>query len=400
MKLAHATGGLTHLGYCSNIHPGESWQAVQENLQRYLPGIRKALVPGESFGIGLRLSAQAVKELDQPETLARFQQFLAQNDYYVFTINGFPYGPFHGTRVKEDVYLPDWMDPERLRYTNQLADVLARLLPEGGSGSISTVPGAFKQRIDSAEQVRAMADNLVKQAAHLVRLEQVGGRRINLALEPEPCCYLETIEECERFFSTELFSDASASMLARLVGTDASQAHVLLRRHLTLCLDLCHAAVEFEDPDDCLARLEAAGIQVGKLQISSGLRLKSVNAQSVDRLKPFIDKVYLHQVVENHDGQLRRFTDLPEAIEHLGDSLEEREWRVHFHVPVFMEDLPQFSSTQNFVTTMLQKHREKPISDHLEVETYTWDVLPAELRTETIDQAIIREMRWVREVLV
>ncbi len=399
MKLLHSSGSLSHLGYCSNIHAGESWQAVRENLQRYIPGIRDALVPGEEFGIGLRLSAAAVNDLAKAEALQEFRQFLTQNNLYVFTINGFPYGPFHGTRVKEDVYLPDWMDDERLRYTNQLADVFASILPDGQGGSISTVPGAFKERVAGPDDIRQMADNMIRHAAHLANLHVSTGKFIALALEPEPCCFLETIDESVDFFSQELFSDASAELMASLTQTDKASALKLLRKHLTLCLDLCHAAVEFEDPDDCLAKLESAGITVGKLQISSGLRLKDVSAATVDSLEPFIDKVYLHQVVERHNGTLNRFTDLPEAIEHLGNSQESREWRVHFHVPIFLEELVDFSSTQPFVATMLSRHKEKPISDHLEVETYTWDVLPAELRTESVDQAIVREMRWVLEAL-
>lgn len=399
MKLVHSSGGLTHLCYCSNIHAGESWQAVRDNLQLHVPGIRDALVPGERFGIGLRLSAAAVNDLAQPEALEEFMRFLGRNNLYVFTINGFPYGPFHGTRVKEDVYLPDWMNEERLRYTNQLADVFAHFLPEDQCGSISTVPGAFKERVACAEDVRLMADNMVRHAAHLAQLEITSGKSITLALEPEPCCFLETIDESVEFFSNELFNDTSARLLANLVDTDNDNAHNLLRKHLSLCLDLCHAAVEFEDPVDCLAKLEAAGIAVGKLQISSGLRLKDVNVATVGSLKPFIDNVYLHQVVECHNGSLNRYSDLPEAIKQLGNSTVSREWRVHFHVPIFLEELAGFSSTQPFVSAMLRKHREKPISTHLEVETYTWDVLPQELRSESVDQAIIREMRWVLETL-
>jgi sugar phosphate isomerase/epimerase len=347
----------------------------------------------------LRLSAAAVADLSQPEVLAEFKGFLAQNDLYVFTINGFPYGPFHGTRVKEDVYLPDWKSDERLRYTNQLADVFANFLPDNLTGSISTVPGAIKGRVESQEDIRLMASNMVRHVAHLVELERNTGKSIILALEPEPCCFLETIDESVKFFTEELFSHASGQQLATSINTSVEEAQSLLRKHLTLCLDLCHAAVEFEDPDTCLAKLETAGIKIGKMQISSGLRLKNVNATTVTSLKPFEDKVYLHQVVERYDGLLNRYTDLPEAIESLGNSTAGREWRVHFHVPIFLEELADFSSTQPFVTAMLSQHKLNIISDHLEVETYTWNVLPEQMRTESVDQAIIREIRWVLETL-
>lgn len=348
------------------------------------------------FGIGLRLSAAAVADLEQPSALATFKQLLAENQSYVFTINGFPYGPFHGTRVKEDVYLPDWTDPERLRYTNQLADVFAEFLPAGQTGSISTVPGAFKACVNSEDDIALMAHNMVSHCAHLVNLERERGISIVLALEPEPCCFLETIEESVEFFSNSLFGAASVQQLQTALDTTQAEAHSLLRKHLTLCLDLCHAAVEFEDADSCLSTLKDAGIKVGKLQISAGLRLNNVNPQSAELLRPFIDDVYLHQVVENHDGKINRYTDLPDAFSNLTDDNKPREWRVHFHVPIFLDDLGEFSSTQFFIREALALHKVQPISEHLEVETYTWNVLPDAYKDQTIDQAIARELNWVR----
>jgi hypothetical protein len=399
VKLKHANGSLTHLSYCSNIHAGESWEEVRNNLTQYVPGIRDAMVNDAEFGIGLRLSAAAVQDLAQPEALAEFVSFLAQNKLYVFTINGFPYGPFHGTRVKEDVYLPDWQDTERVRYTNQLADVFAKILPDNQVGSISTVPGAFKGRIKGPDDVARMVSNLVDHVAHLALLERESGKVINLALEPEPCCFLETIDEAVDFFTHHLFGTQASNQLIEALGVSESEAQSLLRKHLTLCLDLCHAAVEFEDPDECLSKLEKAGITIGKLQISSGLRLKQVNSDTVTALKPFDDNVYLHQVVEQHNGTINRYTDLSEAFASLDDSTGDREWRVHFHVPIFLDELAHFSSTQYFVSDMLNRHKLKPISNHLEVETYTWNVLPDSMRTQSVDQAIIRELRWVMDSL-
>lgn len=399
MKLEHATGSLTHLSYCTNIHAGESWVEVRNNLTHYVPGIRDAMVNDGEFGIGLRLSAAAVEDLAQPEALTEFIEFLSQNKLYVFTINGFPYGPFHGTRVKEDVYLPDWQDTERLRYTNQLADVFAKFLPDDQVGSISTVPGAFKGRINGPDDVACMARNLVEHVAHLAVLERETGKVINLALEPEPCCFLETIDEAVDFFTHHLFGPQATKQLIAALGVSEEEAQILLQKHLTLCLDLCHAAVEFEDPDECLAKLEKAGITVGKLQISSGLRLKQVDSETISALKPFDDNVYLHQVVEQCRGNINRYTDLSEAFASLGDDTDDREWRVHFHVPIFLDELAHFSSTQYFVTQMLDRHKQKPISDHLEVETYTWNVLPDGMRTQSVDQAIIRELRWVMDAL-
>lgn len=392
---------LGHLTYCTNIHPGESWDEVRANLESHVTAVRSQVCPDAPFGIGLRLSAAAAEALSEPGTLGAFRSFLDDNGFYVFTINGFPYGPFHGVRVKEDVYLPDWMDAERLRYTNQLADLLAVLMPaeEGLSGSVSTVPGAFKPRVASDADVAAMRSAMVRHAAHLAGIEARTGRTIALALEPEPCCFIETIAESVRFFEDHLFAKAAIEEFAALTGRSEAAAEEGLRRHLGLCLDLCHAAVEFEDPQGGIDALQAAGIGIAKLQISAGLRLPTVDAAGRAALEPFADGVYLHQVVERTRSGLKRFTDLPQAFAALDGDRAEREWRVHFHVPIFLDDLGAFATTQGFIAETLDRHRRAPISQHLEVETYTWDVLPERYRMTGIDQAVARELHWVMERL-
>ena len=210
-----------HLSYCTNIHPGESWAEVRANLERYLVPVRERVAPGEPFGVGLRLSAESARALATPEALEELRGFLRAHDLYVFTINGFPYGPFHGRPVKEQVYLPDWLDPERLAYTDQLADILAALLPDGVEGTISTVPGAFAPRVHGEADQARMAQALLDHVAHLVRLRATTGRRVALALEPEPCCFLETIAEAVAFFERYLFS---AAAVARVVGRDGTVA--------------------------------------------------------------------------------------------------------------------------------------------------------------------------------
>ena len=399
MELVGPDRWLGHLTYCSNVHPGESWSETEANLREHVPAVRAALGRDGPFGIGLRLSAAAARELAEPEALGALVAFLERRRCYVFTLNGFPHGRFHGTRVKEAVYLPDWQDPERLRYTDQLADVLAALLPPGTAGSISTVPGAFKARVDGPSAIERMADHLVEHAVHLARLERETGRSITLALEPEPCCFLETVAESVDFFTEHLYGSRAARRVEAALDVDSSSAEALLRRHLTLCLDLCHAAVEFEDCDACLDALRGAGIAIGKLQISAGLRLEDATAQSAESLlRPFVDPVYLHQTVERRDGSLTRYADLPDALASLAAAPSggaAREWRVHFHVPVFLDDLGALSSTQAFVREALARHRREPLSDHLEVETYTWDVLPARLRDTDLDTAIARELDWV-----
>ena len=391
--------GDSHLSYCTNIHPGESWDEIRGNLERYLPQVKRRVCPDAPFGVGLRLSAIAARSLSAPEALAQFQGFLRHNDLYVFTINGFPYGPFHGTRVKEDVYLPDWREEARLDYTNTLADVLAALLPAGAHGSISTVPGAFKPNAATPQAMAQIAGLLIRHVAHLLDVERKSGRTIVLALEPEPCCLLETVAETVAFFRDHLHSRRAATTLASLAGLALGEADAALRRHLGICLDLCHAAVEFEDPADCLDALAGAEIAIAKIQVTAGLRIARVTSDSVAGLQSFDDGVYLHQVVERASGALHRYVDIDAACAsdrwRSGDS----EWRVHFHVPVYVEDLGGFSSTQSFVRAALALHRQRTRSPHLEVETYTWSVLPPRARDVAIDEAIARELLWVQKEL-
>lgn len=394
-------GAGVHLTYCSNIHPGESWAEVRANLGLHVLAVRDRLARDGSFGVGLRLSARAAAELSAPSTLAEFKDFLARHQMYVFTVNGFPYGAFHGTRVKEEVYLPDWRDPERLRYTNLLADLLAALLPDDPTieGSVSTVPGAYKPALAGPGDVAAMVEQLLQHVAHLVQLRARSGRLVSLALEPEPDCFLETIDEVVAFFEGHVRGPAAVARVMELTGLDRGGASLALREHLGVCLDLCHAAVEFEQPADCVGRLARSGIRVLKMQISAGLRLPSLDPDALHALSRFDDAVYLHQVVQQGPEGLLRFADLSDAFASLQGSKAEHEWRVHFHVPIFLDQLGPFASTQTFVREMLAIHRLRPVSAHLEVETYTWGVLPEPFRSGTVDEAVARELMWVRKEL-
>ena len=389
--------GESHLGYCTNIHPGESWNEVSANLERYLPQVKRRVCPDAPFGVGLRLSAAAARSLRTPDTLAQFAGFLHANDLYVFTINGFPYGPFHGTPVKANVYLPDWRDNARLEYTNQLADLMAALLPPGSEvGSISTVPGAFKRNAATRDAVAQIADGLIRHVAHLVDVERDTGRRIVLALEPEPCCLLETVDETVAFFDRHLYSKRAAATLASLAGFEPHEAEHALRRHIGVCLDVCHAAVEFEDPANCFRAFAGAGIPIAKMQVTAGLRIPRVTPDAVAALQRLDEPVYLHQVVERGSGALRRYVDIDAACAAGTWRDGDCEWRVHFHVPVFLEQLEESSSTQPFVREMLALHRQQARTPHLEVETYTWSVLPARAREVPIEEAIARELLWVQ----
>ncbi|HEX2257268.1 MAG TPA: metabolite traffic protein EboE [Afifellaceae bacterium] len=389
MRLQTA-GGPAHLTYCTNIHPAESAPEVLASLETHLPEVKRRVSPEAPMGVGLRLGAEAAAalEAEQLETL------LDRLGCYVFTINGFPYGPFHGQAVKESVYRPDWSRPERLAYTTKLADLLAGLLPEDCAGSLSTVPVTFKAWADEAT-IEAAVANLVDCAAHLSRLEQETGRKIVLALEPEPCCLLETIAETVAFFDERLFAPDGVARFASASGRDRGSAEEALRRHLGLCYDVCHAAVEFEDPEESFAALETAGIAVAKLQISAALRLPRVDGRAVDALRRFDEALYLHQVVARRNGVLTRYADIPQAMAARAAAPAD-EWRVHFHVPIFLDEVAPFATTQPFLEAVLERQRTRPVSEHLEVETYTWDVLPPELRLDDLGASIARELDWVK----
>lgn len=397
--------GPAHLTYCTNVHPGETWVDIFAALQRHLPPIRREVSPDAAMGVGLRLSAIAAEALSEPAAFEALRDFLARERLYVFTINGFPYGPFHGERVKQRVYEPDWRTAERLDYTDRLAALLAALLPDepGLAGSVSTVPGAFAAAAAAPGAREAIASALLRHVGRLAALEDRTGRRIVLALEPEPMCLLQDTADAVEFFEQHLFGTDACRRFAALSGRGVPTAEALMRRHLGLCLDVCHTAVAFETPADSLAMLAGAGIAVTKLQLSSALAVPRMDAAAASLLRRFDDGVYLHQVVERGPGGLRRFLDLPQALADWHEAVRpdgaDREWRVHVHVPVFHDVFGRFATTQPTLLDMLERQRTEGISAHLEVETYTWDVLPPELRLGGLDEAIARELRWVRERL-
>lgn len=384
---------LGHLTYCTNIHAGEPLDEVMAGLAKHLPAIKSAVAKDCPLGVGLRLGHKAAEGLRDPGALAELKRFLAAGGYYVFTLNGFPYGAFHGRAVKEDAYKPDWSDPLRLAYTDHLADLLSELLPAGQEGSVSTVPCTFKPWAEG--RMDAITEHLIRHVAHLVGIARETGQSIALALEPEPYCHLETIQETVEFFHARLFHRQGVARLAKLTGLGAAGAEAAMRRHIGVCYDVCHAAVEFEDPKASIAQLRASGICIAKLQLSSALKVAALDRESARHLAAFAEPVYLHQVVQRSNGALRRFVDLPQALAEAGDAAG-AEWRVHFHVPVFLEKMTHFGTTQAFLAEILALHRAEPISPHLEVETYTWDVLPESYRNVDLSAAIARELNWVK----
>jgi sugar phosphate isomerase/epimerase len=397
MRLNHLAEPV-HLSYCTNIHAGDSWNEIRDSLDAHVPAIKARVAPDRPFGIGLRLSGAACEALGDPQTLQQFKQQLTRLGAYVFSINAFPYGQFHGMRVKEHAYLPDWRDPERAAFTTRCARILAQLLPEGVDGSISTVPGAFKEHCKAASAPGDMAARMVGAVADLVDIERSTGKTIALAIEPEPCCFLETVEETLEFFDAHLFAAPAMARLSAMSGLSPVQAQMAMRRHIGVCYDVCHGAVQFEDPVAALHRLRGAGIAVPKIQLSCALRIPDMHTGLVEALERFDDGVYLHQVVAR-GSSLQRFSDLSDALAALRGGQAQGEWRVHCHVPIFLLTLGDMTSTRQELTDTLKALGSTVLSTHLEVETYTWDVLPQRYKSASKSDAIARELEFVIEEL-
>ncbi len=374
----------THLTYCLNVHPGEDWDDNLSAIQTHALAVRDRVAPGQPFGLGLRLSCGAAHSLAEPARLAAFQAFLRDNGLYVFTINGFPYGAFHGTAVKEHVYAPDWRSEDRLAYTICLADILAALLPEDVPGSISTVPASYRSWIRGQDDIDTIVANLAQCASHLAGIEAETGRHVALALEPEPDCLFDTTAQTVAFF-TSVLADHVA-----MKGLDFEW-----RRYLGVCLDTCHLSVVFDDPAEGLRELSRNGISVPKVQISAALRAPA-NSETASRLAAFSDGTYLHQVrMRSADGTPHRYADLTEEALQAVKADEHGEVRVHVHVPLYFEESGCLRSTGNALTSRFFEELRESAVPHLEIETYTFNILPAELAALPIDESIAREYRWV-----
>lgn len=365
MRLLHPDGSTVHLAYCTNVHPAEDLAGIVGQLDAYAVPVRAELGTGV-LGVGLWLAAPVAAQLAaDPAARAGLRARLDDRGLEVVTLNGFPYRAFQAPVVKHAVYSPDWATPERVGYTLDLAAVLADLLPDDARGSISTLPLAWRDPWSSARQ------ELVGES--LRRLEKglaEHGGRIRVAFEPEPGCVVE-----------------STGQAAHLLGD-------VDRDLLGICLDLAHLACGWEDPAEALARLAHAGLSVVKVQVSAALQVDDPTSPEVE---DYVEPRFLHQV-SNPDGG--RADDLPDA---LAGELP-GPWRVHYHVPVHAEPQPPLRSTVPVLTDALRELLAGPaaLSHHLEVETYTWGVLPAAQRPQTpadLARGIAAEVRWTRALL-
>jgi len=375
------------VGYCTNVHAGAGLAETRSNLQRFALEVKRRVSPDRPMGVGLWLSASAAGALVGDAALDDFAAWLRDVGLVPFTMNGFPYGDFHQPVVKHRVYEPRWWNRKRLDYTKRLIDIHTRILPPGEPGSISTLPLAWHEPAPTAGQLEAAARQLCEVADYLAAAETRSGHRICLCLEPEPGAVLQRSGQLVDFFEQYLFARGDEDRR---------------RRYLAVCHDVCHAAVMFESQRDALANYQRAGLRVGKVQISSAIRLDfdaldwHERIEALDQLSGFAEDRYLHQtVIRTADGSTKFISDLPRAIRAI-DSRDQPsgEWRIHFHVPVYLERFGRIGTTRSEIIKAVRASREVSGVEHFEVETYAWEVLPQELRQADLAAGIARELVW------
>ncbi|PKQ44616.1 metabolite traffic protein EboE [Confluentibacter flavum] len=390
-----------HITYCSNIHPGEDWETTFSNIKKYITKIKKEVSGSSPFGIGLRLSNNASEELAVGDNLSDFKKWLSDNDCYVFTMNGFPYGNFHNTIVKEQVHAPDWTTNERLVYTKRLFTQLDLMLPNGISGGISTSPISYKHwfssKNDISKALKKGAEQLCEIVEQLYAIEKTSGNYLHLDIEPEPDGLIENTKEFLDFYLNFLLP-IGVSILRPKLNLDALEIENIIKRYITLCYDICHFSLAYENPEDTFQALEKEGIGVGKIQVSAALKIlfeKGKEGAIWNSLERFDEPTYLHQVTEKVGGNIKVYNDLPIILR---KKEQHKELRAHFHVPIFLEKFDNLYSTQDQILNTLQYLKNHQVSNHLEVETYTWDVLPNTLKVD-ITQSIARELNWLKAKL-
>lgn len=383
------------LSYCTNVHPGRTVAEVVDGITRHSAEAEKKL--DFPMAAGLWLSASVVRELvDQPEKLEELAQTLWQHDLCCYTLNTFPYGDFHGDRVKEQVYLPDWTSLSRVIYTEECATLLSQLLPEGSEGSLSTVPLGGCMNPHGPDFHAVCFSHLIRIAHHLREIYDTTGRKIRLGLEPEPLCELSGTDEWTLPVFQKLYEQA-----------EALECESLVREYVGVCFDVCHQAVEFENVAHSIGSLVRNGIRINKVHITNAAELPDPanNAEGREALCRFVEPRYLHQTfAQFSDGRIESRVDLLEQdilrdpADHF---LQADRWRVHFHVPIFAETLGPLRTTRPDLAEALRRVAQLDYSPHLEVETYTWPVMPGDSASAdtTLADRIAMELQSAAELL-
>ncbi|MEZ6034034.1 MAG: metabolite traffic protein EboE [Planctomycetaceae bacterium] len=383
------------LSYCTNVHPGQTVDDVIEGLTMHSAEVQRSL--DFPMAAGLWLSARVVEELtESPDQLERLAQVLWQHDLCCYTLNTFPYGNFHSERVKEQVYLPDWTAPARVNYTEQCAAILGQLLPAGGEGSLSTVPLGGRMNSTDSDFHAVCFSHLIRLAKYLQHLYETTGRRIRLGLEPEPMCEMSGTVQWTLPVFERLFTQA-----------EALNCESVVREYIGVCFDVCHQAVEFEDVAQSIEQFVQRGIRINKVHITNALELlnPSQNAAGREALRQFAEPRYLHQTYARFsDGRIETRLDLTlDDIDRqpADEFMQADSWRVHFHVPIYADVLGPLRTTRMDLAAALRKTVTLPYAPHLEVETYTWPVMPDEGQAEPVSLAsrIAQELRSASELL-
>ncbi len=394
-------GETGHLSYCTNIHSGESWKDTFKNLQTYLLSIKDQIAKNNSFGIGLRLSWQAVSELSNKRVLDSFKAWLDSNNVYVFTINGFPYGNFHGKVIKDQVHTPDWTSVERKEYTILLFDVLCQLLPKDITGGVSTSPISYRYWFttnSALEKAKLKScEYLIDVVDHLISIKEQTNKSLHLDIEPEPDGVIENSDEFLEFYTNYLVEKGGIILMDKRNCTK-EEATDYIKEHIQLCFDVCHFSVAYEKPTEVIQKMKEHDIKIGKVQLSAALKYHRLEEDRISDLKkiltPFHEPSYLHQtVVHTHNNDYLKFKDLNDAIKEI-EQINLKEVRTHYHVPVFLATYENLQSTQDDLIETLALWNKEAFTNHLEVETYTWEVLPNQMQVALVT-AIVRELNWV-----
>ncbi len=378
------------LSYCTNVHPGLTVEEILQKLDEFTIPIQLQL--GAPLAAGLWLADPVIKEiLATPEGHLRFAEEIQKRNLTCYTLNAFPFGNFHSERVKENVYLPDWSEPERLEYTKGCARVLAALLPEDTEGSISTVPLGFKQFEHADDFSDKCVEQLIELALFLYELKEETGKTIRLAIEPEPFCVIEFTHELILFFE-RLYEDAAKKQLLGIV-----------KEYLGACYDICHQAVEFEDIPGSIRQITHAEIRINKIHISNAIELvnPAENEDGLAQLAQYAEPRYLHQTIGSlNNGDLYRVVDLTRKFLLAPDPRikETKKLRVHFHVPIDAISLGSLGTTHQELKQALATVKELDYAPHLEVETYTWEVLPGDQKPSLVE-GLTREIQAAQRLI-
>ncbi|MCZ6596743.1 MAG: metabolite traffic protein EboE [Planctomycetota bacterium] len=414
-------GRAVRLAYCLNLHPAEDLDGVLRGVREITLPLADELDPARDegdFGLGAYLPGKVVlaMEGDDAEDRAAYVGFVAANGLDPFTYNAFPIGGFHHAGLKQGVFRPTWMETERQLFTWNVARVAADAWKACGARSrhvsISTHTGMYAADVGGPADLDACADGLARMARTLAEIEQASGCRIVLSLEPEPGSNAGDARALAGFHER---------IRARAREVLGAGSDTVLRRHLGTCLDACHAAVAFEHPQEAFLDATADGTPLGKLQFTSAISLRHPDGNDAGRERLFglEEPVYLHQVTGRRGGDVAQAADLPEARRLWKSGAVGwrgcEEWRCHFHVPVDMGDLGDLGdgdrsgpagglgttravADEILAVALSDPERWGTEELHVEIETYTWDVLPSEVRgTDSLVAGLAREYRHVLE---